>query len=156
MGTFKDLAIRHSYIGKGTKILNSFLLPVLDCSVTYDRVTSFYTIESLIAISQGIDSLFERKGKMRLIIGVHSFPEDIAEAELRRKHLSSEIAIIRQAVTEGFATIEDELVKRRVSTIAWMIDDGLLEVKAASVKGEGLFHPKPLCSKMIREIGLLP
>ena len=61
MGAFKDLGIRHSYTGKGTKILKNFLLPVLDCSVSYDRVTSFYTIDSLIAISQGIDSLFEHK-----------------------------------------------------------------------------------------------
>jgi superfamily II DNA or RNA helicase len=144
MGAFKDLGIRHSYTGKGSKILKSFLLPVLDCSVSYDRVTSFYTIDSLIAISQGIDSLFERRGKMRLIIGVHSFPEEIAEAELRRKHMSSEIDAIRKAVTEGFAKIEDELVKKRVATIAWMIDDGLLEVKVASVEGEGLFHPKTL------------
>lgn len=144
MGAFKDLGIRHSYTGKGSKILKSFLLPVLDCSVSYDRVTSFYTIDSLIAISQGIDSLFEHKGRMRLIIGVHSFPEEIAEAELRRKHMSSEIAAIRQAVAEGFSKIEDELVKKRVATIAWMIDDGLLEVKAASVEGEGLFHPKTL------------
>ena len=81
---------------------------------------------------------------MRLIIGVHSFPEEIAEAELRRKHMSSEIAAIRQAVAEGFSKIEDELVKKRVATIAWMIDDGLLKVKAASVEGEGLFHPKTL------------
>lgn len=144
METFRELGVKHSYTGKGSKILNSFLLPVLSRSVSYDRVTSFYTVDSLIAISQGIDSLFERKGKMRLIIGVHSFPQEIAEAELRRKHLSNEIDAIRKAVTEGFASIEDELTKRRVATIAWMIDDGLLEVKAASVEGEGLFHPKTL------------
>ena len=144
MGTFRELGIKHSYTGKGTKILNSFLLPALSRSVSYDRVTSFYTIDSLIAISQGIESLFERKGKMRLIIGVHSFPQEIAEAELRRRHLSSEIDAIRKAVVGGFASIEDELVRRRVATIAWMIDDGLLEVKAASVKGDGLFHPKTL------------
>jgi glutamate mutase epsilon subunit len=58
MDEFKALNIKHSYTGHGTKILSEFLLPVLANAISYDRVTSFYTIDSLIAISQGIDSLY--------------------------------------------------------------------------------------------------
>ncbi len=144
MSSFRSLNISHSYNGKGSRILNDFLLPVLEESISYDRITSFYTVDSLLAISQGIDSLYSKKGRMRLIIGVHSFPSEMAEAELRRKHLSGEIDRVRQAVTTGLASIEDELVKRRVATLAWMMEDGLLEVRVASVEGEGLFHPKTL------------
>ena len=48
----KDIDIKVSYAGKGGEILKSFLLPSINASVHYDRVTSFYTVESLLAISQ--------------------------------------------------------------------------------------------------------
>lgn len=144
MSDFKQLQLRHSYTGKGTRILKEFLLPVLDKAVSYDRVTSFCTFEYLVAISQGIESIYNRHGKMRLIIGVHSFPKEMAEATLKRDFLASEIDAVRHEITEGLKTIGDELTQKRVATVAWMIDDGLLEVKAASIEGEGIFHPKTL------------
>lgn len=144
MSGFLDLGIKHSYTGKGSKILQEFLLPLLCESVSYDRVTSFYTIDSLVAISQGIDSLYGRGGSMRLIIGVHSFPPEMAEAELRHQFLEHEIERVRLEINHGLAAISDELIKRRVATLAWMVDDGLLQVRVASAAGEGLFHPKTL------------
>ena len=65
----RDIDIKVSYAGKGGTILKSFLLPSIDASVRYDRVTSFYTVESLLAISQGIDSLYRKQGKMRSLHG---------------------------------------------------------------------------------------
>ena len=76
----RDIDVNASYAGKGADILKRFLLPSIDACVRYDRVTSFYTIESLLAISQGIDSLYRKHGKMRLIIGIHSFPEVFVDA----------------------------------------------------------------------------
>ena len=144
MDTFKKLEIRTSYTGKGTRILQEFLLPVLGASISYDRVAGYYTIESLLAISQGIESLYTKHGKMRLIIGLHSFPKEIVEASIKSEYLSAEIDRIRMEITEGIKSLKDELERKRVATIAWMIDDGLLEVKAAAVPGEGIFHPKTL------------
>lgn len=140
----KDLDIRLSYAGKGDQILRDFLLPSVGEAVCYDRITSFYTVESLLAISQGIDSLYRRHGKMRLIIGVHSFPSEFVEASIRRKYLQSEIERIRDEVKEGISTLSDKLKKDRLATLAWMVEDGLLEIKAAAVKGSGIFHPKTL------------
>jgi hypothetical protein len=147
MDEFKALNIKHSYTGHGTKILSEFLLPVLANAISYDRVTSFYTIDSLIAISQGIDSLYRHNGKMRLIIGIHSFPLEIVDASQEREFLRGQIDVIRQEVRDGLLSINDELIKRQVATIAWMIEDGLLSVKAAATRGNGLFHPKTLILK---------
>ena len=122
----RDIDINTSYAGKGADILKRFLLPSIDTCVRYDRVTSFYTIESLLAISQGLDSLYRKHGKMRLIIGIHSFPEVFVNLRL------------------GIESIKDSLEKKRLATIAWMVEDKLLEVKTAGVVGEGIFHPKTL------------
>ena len=142
--SLKDLDIKISYAGKGTDILKQFLLPAINVSVHYDRVTSFYTVESLLAISQGIESLYSKQGKMRLIIGIHSIPEEFIDAVVRKQHLENQIKEIRASLKLGIESIKDHLEKKRIATIAWMIDEGLLEIKAANVKGEGIFHPKTL------------
>lgn len=140
----RDLNIKLSYVGKGETILKEFLLPTICNSVSYDRVTSFYTIESLLAIAQGIQSLYEKNGKMRLIIGVHSFPAELVDAVLRQEHLHKEIEKVRHEIQSGIRSLSSSLEKERLATIAWMIQDKLLEVKVASVEGKGIFHPKTL------------
>ena len=140
----RDIDIQVSYAGKGGDILRSFLLPSIDACVHYDRVTSFYTVESLLAISQGIESLYRKQGKMRLIIGIHSFPGEFLDAVTRKKHLENQIAEIRKNLKLGIESITDNLEKRRLATVAWMIEDNLLEIKTADVIGDGIFHPKTL------------
>ena len=143
----RDINVELSYAGKGEELLKDFLLPSISQSVFYDRITSFYTIDSLIAISQGLESLFQKKGRMRLIIGIHSFPKEMVDASLKQEFFKNQIAIIRREVSSGITSLTDSLEKERLATLAWMIQDDLLEVKAASVRGEGIFHPKTLILK---------
>lgn len=140
----RDINIQVSYAGKGDNILKNFLLPSIAACVHYDRVTSFYTVESLLAISQGIEALYKKHGKMRLIIGIHSFPGEFLDAVTRKKHLEKQIAEIRKNLGHGIESIKDSLEKRRLATVAWMIEDNLMEIKTADVIGEGIFHPKTL------------
>ena len=140
----REIDIKASYAGKGADILNRFLLPSIKACVHYDRVTSFYTIESLLAISQGLDSLYRKHGKMRLIIGIHSIPEIFVDAVTRNKYLESQIIEIRNKLKLGIESIKDSLEKKRLATVAWMIEDKLLEIKTVGVVGEGIFHPKTL------------
>lgn len=141
---FQELKIQLSYAGKGNQILNTFLLPTMQEAISYDRITSFFTIESLLAISQGIEALYRKQGKMRLIIGMHSFPAEFVEASIRRDFLQKQINTIRNEIAKGISTLSDKLQKDRLATLAWMVEDGLLEIKAAAVKGHGIFHPKTL------------
>lgn len=142
--SLRDLNIELSYADRGSKILNQFLLPAIEQSKRYDRVTSFYTVESLLAISQGIQSLYESNGKMRLIIGVHRFPMEIIDASLQQKYIIDQIRSVRDDIKNGIMSISDSLEKERIATLAWMIQDKLLEVKAAAITGDGIFHPKTL------------
>ena len=141
--SFQSLKIESAYIGKGNLILKDFLLPVLLSSVSYDRVTSFFTVDSLLAISQGIESIYRCRGHMRLIIGLHSCPREIAEIQLNKKVLEKKVSKIREDLEAGIRTISDTFVQERLATILWMIEDGLLSVKVASVQ-DGIFHPKTL------------
>jgi SNF2 family DNA or RNA helicase len=140
----RDLDIKFSYAGKGVDILKRFVLPAIETCARYDRITSFYTVESLLAISQGIESMYRKHGKMRLIIGIHSFPGEILDAVKKKKYLEKQISEIRNNLILGIESIKDSLKKQRLATLAWMIEDNLLEIKAADVLGEGIFHPKTL------------
>ena len=140
----RDVDIKVSYAGKGGDILKNFLLPSIGSCVRYDRVTSFYTVESLLAISQGIEALYQKQGKMRLIIGIHSFPGEFIDAVTRKKYLEEQISEIRNKLKLGIESIKNSLERQRLATVAWMIEDNLLEIKTADVVGEGIFHPKTL------------
>ena len=118
----RDIDIKVSYAGKGGDILKNFLLPSIEACVRYDRVTSFYTVESLLAISQGIDSLYRKQGKMRLIIGIHSFPGEFIDAVTRKKYFEDQISEIRKKLKLGIESIQDSLEKQRLATVAWMKD----------------------------------
>ena len=81
---------------------------------------------------------------MRLIIGIHSFPGEFVDAITMRKHLEKEISEIRTKLKSGIESITSSLEKQRLVTVAWMIEDGLLDIKTADVIGDGIFHPKTL------------
>ena len=140
----RELPIKYCYTGKGEKILNEFLLPALSVSKKYDRITSFYTVQSLLAISQGVEDLYRCGGSMRLIIGVHSFPAEFVEAALMNSYLQEQVRKVREDIKQSIATLTDVLQKKRLATIAWMMEDGLMEVKAVATKEAGIFHAKTL------------
>ena len=142
--SIKELPIKYNYFGNGKLLLNEFLLPVLTEATSYDRITSYYTIDSLLAISQGISALFEKAGKMRLILGIHSVPSELLDAVSSAAQLNDQVEQIRAKVKTDIASLASLLEKKRVATVAWMIEDGLLEIKAISVEGDGIFHPKAL------------
>lgn len=143
----RELNIKHAYMGKGESILSNFLIPAISNSIAYDRITSFYTVESLLAISQGLDTLYRNKGKMRLIIGIHSVPEEIVDASIRKEKLKEQVSIVRSKLKLELSTLSDLLLQKRLATLAWMIEDGFLKIKVASILGDGLFHPKTLILK---------
>lgn len=143
MTTLKNIGLKHSYTGKGEKILSEFLLPALEVSIKYKRITSFFTVDSLLAISQGIQSLYEQGGEMQIVIGVHSVPAELIDAATKRGVLKSQIKDLRKELKAELTNITDALKKKQLTTLAWMIEDGLLSVRAAIVE-DGIFHPKTL------------
>lgn len=142
--SLKDINVKGSYTGKGKNILNDFLLPSLNNAIEYDRITGYFTIDSLISIANGIDSIRRKEGKMRLIVGVHSIPEEIIDATLYKKKIEDEVKKIQKEIANEISNLSELLDKKKIATLAWMIDTGLLCVKVAAVYGDGIFHPKTM------------
>lgn len=145
MSDFADLDLSVHY--RGTSVIRTeFLMPVLNLSVNYDRLTGYFDTNALLAISQGIESVWRRQGKMRLVMGLHDVSRDILlahqEAQLGQaeKFISLEKRLLEEA-----ASLEDEMERDRIAAVGWMLQSGLLQVKVAEPISAGanfIFHSK--------------
>ena len=120
---------------------------MLQTAVAYDRLTSFFSVNSLLAIAQGIETLWRRQGKMRLILGIHDVPAELVSAT-GEDVPELAVASVRQRLLAQISTLRDELSRDRLATLAWMIQDDLLCVRVAaptagrSSAASGVFHSK--------------
>lgn len=146
MPSLRDIpTLKSAYFCSGKEILQDFLLPSLKLSRSYDRVTSYFTIDALLAVAQGIDHLYECGGQMRLIIGIHDFPVEAAEAVVASENLRQQVTALRKELVGKMARLSDLILKDRIATLAIMIEDSLLQVKVAdTVDGKGIIHSKML------------
>jgi hypothetical protein len=77
---FKSLSVRSFYSTTGHRILNEALTPILSLSTNYDRLTGYFTVESLASVAAGLEAIYRKSGKMRLVIGIHDVPGDLLAA----------------------------------------------------------------------------
>ncbi len=105
--------------------LNSFYIPALQRSVQYDRSTGFFSSSSLAVAATGVAGLIANGGTMRLLAGAQLSREDVD-------------AITRGASLEGIVTDKllavldqpvEDLLRRRLEVLAWMIAHGTLQIK---------------------------
>lgn len=148
MSTLRDISIAPQFEGLGDEISRNFIGPALACSVSYDRLSSYFTTESLVACGFGMDSLWSRNGRMRLLLGVHAVPHDLATASTSDASVDELVAKARQEVLEGCRRLTDIVARNRVGALAMMLREGFLTVKVsaplnrAGLPSGGIMHGK--------------
>jgi superfamily II DNA or RNA helicase len=148
---FRELDIGVHYEGPGEEILTRFVLPVLQSATSYDRLTGYFSVLSLLAIAQGVEGLWRREGQMRLILGIHDVPAELAIAVDPDSWTKELVASVRRRLLQEVTSLKDELSRNRLATLAWMLEDGLLSVKVAAPRtpadvqeAAAIFHVKRL------------
>lgn len=128
----RDINIKKHYEGLGWSLTNSFIVPSLKSCNSYDRLTSYFTLESLLACAEGIDSIWAKNGHMRLLLGIHSVPEELLVAASEAPSVDALIASARAHVIEDCKNLTDEVARNKIGALAMMLRDGFLEVKVAA------------------------
>src|ERR1700734_3772759 len=115
MGTrLHELQPASHYEGLGRTITADLIIPALKASVEYDRLTSFFSVDSMVACAEGIDSLWERHDRMRLVLGLHAVPSDLATAALSTESIDVLVSLAKARVIEECKKLTDEIIRNRI------------------------------------------
>jgi superfamily II DNA or RNA helicase len=105
--------------------LHSFYIPVLSLAKRLDRSAGYFTARSLALAAQGLAHFIANGGTMRLLVGATLAQADV-EAVKKGADLSD---VTRDRLVELFQEPEDEVARRRLEALAWMVATGTLEIK---------------------------
>ena len=88
-----------------------------------------------------MDSFFTRDGKLRIVVGVQQPDKQLLEST-QIKLDEKDIKKFKKKMLTDASLLQDEFKKSKLAVLAFLIQDGKLEVKIAQYT-HGDFHPKP-------------
>jgi DNA phosphorothioation system restriction enzyme len=125
-----------------TDFIQEFYNPVLRCAAEYKRGVGYFTSGWLQFAAQGMAGLARNNGTAKWITSPNLEEEDWEAVKKGEEAKRNEILheSLQRSVDEIEAGLEDETV----NTLAWLIADGLLEIRFAMPDGTlpGDFHDK--------------
>jgi len=147
--TLIDLGIAQAYDtgNRDGQVIRDFYIPVLQESISYKRLTGYFSSQVLALAARGIAGLISNGGKMQLITSPVVSEKDFQALT------SSAPADIQKFVDAQFAKAIGDL-NNLASTIAfdhvralgWMLREGFLEIRVLVPRdinsGSGIFHSK--------------
>lgn len=154
---FQDTIVK---LESGKKILNGYIKPLLAESNNYYKISSFFSPSIIKSILFELNTCFQRRGSVKLIIGIHDSAKLIPvldQIQNANKHDKFKIAvqkIISKNIEECLELLEHP--KNFMYVFAEIIKQELIQIKIASVKkdfmnyattgkwpeNDSTFHPK--------------
>ena len=139
------------YSGDGSKIARDFVIPILKESVSYSRLSGYFSTNSLIVTAAGLAGLIQNGGHLKLVVGAHDVKQDLSDvyelSETRAKELVEQIG---ENIAQDLDRLTDLFAQSRLEALAWMLVNNRLEIRVAIPKktyygcGNGIFHDKML------------
>ena len=142
----QSLSLKVSYNSGDYDLLNEFYIPCLKHVDRYDRAAGYFDSKSLTLAAQGISELILNDGRMRLIASPRLSPQDIKVLEkiANDKEIDREEGnVIEDALHRGISTeqFSDFLQQDRFKCMAWMLDEGLLDIRIAYLRDADESNP---------------
>jgi hypothetical protein len=110
----------------GDDILNSFYVPVLRRSVHYDRSVGYFRSSSLSTAARGLSRFIASGGTVRLLVGAELTEQD-ADALQGHGTIPPDLA----ARLASALVTDDDVDRRRLAVLAWLVRQERLEIKVA-------------------------
>ncbi len=132
-----DNKIKGFYNSTYDNLIEDFYNPALAETVKYDRLSGYFRSNSLALAARGIGEFIRNNGHMRLLCGVQLTPKDV-EAVINAEDFKD---IIDKNFLGEYKNLEDNLVRKHVQLLGWMISNGFLEIKIGIDSSNGNYHP---------------
>ena len=122
--------------------LNGFYIPALSRSVRYDRSAGFFSSTALAVAAAGVAHLLKNDGMMRLLVGAELDANDVAAVQQ-----GHDLAQILKDKLLPLLDNPEEMARRRLEVLAWMVAEGRLEIRVVLPCANG----KPLRASECRD-----
>ncbi|MEO2069592.1 MAG: DEAD/DEAH box helicase family protein [Desulfurobacteriaceae bacterium] len=123
-------------------LVKEFFIPLLKNSIEYKRGVGFFSSGWFKVVSEGIINLVLNGGRIRLITSPILSKEDY-EALIKGTQAARDRKLY-EAILFSIKDLKESLEEDTLSAIAWMIADGIMEIKLAVPRNNltGDFHDK--------------
>lgn len=122
--------VKSTYSSLQDDVGEEFYNKVLSESMTYNRVSGYFSSKALAMYSKGLEFLASKNGKVRFIISIDISKEDFLEIQNGYTH--------RETFDESDL---NEIDRKNIGNLAFLIAKGNVDIKFALVK-QGIFHSK--------------
>jgi len=144
-----DLHLNDAYDtgNKGDQVVREFYIPVLQQSISYKRLTGYFSSQVLALAARGIAGLINNGGKMQLITSPVVSEKDFQiltsnTPEAIQKFVDAQFAKALGDLNDLASTIAYDHVR----ALGWMLREGILEIRVLIPRdinsGSGIFHSK--------------
>lgn len=124
-----------------TNFLNTALKPALQKDISsFSALSAYFTVDSLLLLAEELDIFFNKDGVLRIVVGIQQPDQQLLEAtqtELNKEDIEN----FKKKMLEDASLLKDEFKKSKLAVLAFLIQEGKLEVKIAQYV-HGDFHPK--------------
>lgn len=140
--SFKDEKIELSYKSIGdNNILNDFLLPLMNHTVSYKRSVGFFSSSVFELIKNGVNSIRNNNGTIKIICSPELSQKDVIAINYGYK-LRDEF--LDEYVKKNIEAIVNELGDENLKLLIDLIENNILEIKVVDTINEqlGMYHDK--------------
>lgn len=113
-------------------VIEDFYVPCLKNSVSYQRVTAFFSGITFQILAHGLSPLIQNGGKMRLIISTQLSQQD--EEAIKRGY--NERELVEHELLGKFDDPTDEFGKGYLSLLTYLIAHNILDIRVAAVRSD--------------------
>ncbi len=135
--SLRDYDFEISY-GPSDDRLHKFYIPALSRSIYYDRSAGYFSSTALAVAAAGVARLIKNDGTMRLLVGADLNEQDVAA--IQKGH---DLAELLKEKFLAYLDDPEELAKRRLEVLAWMVAKGTLKIKVVLPQRDGKPLPAP-------------
>ena len=139
--SFRELSLLKMYKTYKNDIIKEFYTPVLQQAVLYQRAVGFFSSTALIDLTKGISGMIKNHGRIQFIVSPLLSQEDIDAMNKGYERKK----IIGEALMREFREPENYFEEERLNWLAYLIEEGFLEIKVAFLPPEkemGMYHEK--------------